>query len=508
MKGLKPTVYKALRVLSPSQIQEIHKVTMMLLEKVGVIFEEEKALELFGNAGAKVTNEVVRLPTELVESLLKRCPSKVTLYARDQKKSVHLGVNRVHYTNGYGTTFVKDLETGKIREARLEDLRNFTILGDCLDNVHYIITQVIPQDVPAEVADVYQALTLLKGTEKHVGLSVTKSTYLDQVIEMGRLASGVDGTNGGKEKFVFSLGTVPISPLRFSRDGTIRLLKLPQEGIVTRIVSGATSGATSPISLAGTLAVQNAEIIAGICLVQIVNPRNPTICGTFAGPMDMLRGKQLWAAPESAILNAATAQLCRFYGIPFGYGTGGVADSAALDIQAGIEKTYTLLYTALSGVDVIHDAIGGLLGTAMVSSYEQMLLDDEICNMVNRGLQGIAVNPETLALDLITEVGHHGNYLSTEHTFRHFRNELFLPRFLDRRSFNERREEELKVLDTARLRAKEILATHRPKRFPPEVEEKMDQVLKGVLKNLGIEVSALPNFSEEIEKKGTKLHFK
>jgi len=328
-----------------------------------------------------------------------------------------------------------------------------------------------------------------------VGLSVTKSTYLDQVIEIGKLASGMDRAKGGKEKFVFSLGTVPISPLRFSRDGTIRLLKLPQEGIVTRIVSGATNGATSPVSLAGTLAVQNAEIIAGICLVQIVNPGNPTIYGTHASPMDMLRGKQLLAAPESAILNAATAQLCRFYGIPFGYGTGGVADSAALDIQAGIEKTYTLLYTALSGVDVIHDAIGGLLGTAMLSSYEQMLLDDEICNMVNRGLKGMTVNPETLALDLIAEVGHHGNYLATEHTFRHFREELFLPKFFDRRSFNERRERELQILEMARLQAKEILATHRPKPFPPDVEEKMDQVLQGVLKNLIIEAPPLPNFS-------------
>jgi trimethylamine--corrinoid protein Co-methyltransferase len=315
------------------------------------------------------------------------------------------------------------------------------------------------------------------------------------VIERGKLASGVDGAKGGKEKFVFSLGTVPISPLRFSQDGTVRLLKLAQEGIVTRIVSGVTSGATSPVSLAGTLTIKNAEIIAGICLVQIVNPGNPIIYGTFAGPMDMLRGKQILAAPESAILNAATAQLCRFYGIPFGYGTGGAADSAALDIQAGIEKTYTLLYTTLSGVDVIHLGIGGLLSKAMVSSYEQMLLDDEICNMVNRVLQGIAVSPETLALDLIAEVGHHGNYLSTEHTFCYFKNELFLPKFLDRRGFNERGEGELEVLERARLQAKEILATHRPKPFLPDVEEKMDQVLQGVLKNLIIEAPPLPNFS-------------
>ena len=142
---------------------------------------------------------------------------------------------------------------------------------------------------------------------------------------------------------------------------------------------------------------------------------------------------------------------------------------------------------------MIHDAFGGLLGTAMLSSYEQMLLDDEICNMVNRGLKGMTVSPETLALDLIAEVGHHGNYLATEHTFRHFREELFLPKFFDRRSFNERGERELQILEMARLQAKEILATHRPKPFLPDVQGKMDKVLEGVLKGLNVDGLALSN---------------
>ena len=484
MKGTKLGIYNGVKVLSPSQVREIHKASMTILEKVGVVFEEEKALELFRDAGAKVSNDAVRFSPEMVESLLKRCPSRVTLYAKDPKKSVRLGENRVHYTNGYGTTFVKDLETGKIREARLEDLNHFTRLSDYLDNVHYILTQVIPQDVPTEAADVYQAWMLLKSTEKHVGLSVTKSTYLDQVIELGKLASGIKRQGKEKRHFVFSLGTTPVSPLRFSRDGTLRLLKLPREGIATRVVSGATGGATSPVSLAGTLVVQNAEILAGICLTQIVNPGNPVLYGTFAAPMDMLKGKQVLGSPESAIINAATAQLCRFYRIPFGYGTGGVADSAVPDMQAGIEKAYTLLYTALSGVDVIHDAVGGLLSTAMVSSYEQMLLDDEICNMVNRGLRGVGMNSEGLALDVISDVGHHGNYLSTDHTLRNFRSELFLPSVLDRQGPGEEKEEGSEILGKAGLRAKEILATHHPRPLSPEVEEKMDQVLEEVLKDL------------------------
>ena len=500
MNGVKLSIHSISKVLTPSQLREIHKATTTILETVGVVFEEEKALELFRNAGARVNDTVVRLSPEMVEELIKRCPYKITLHAKNPKKSVLLGRNRVHYTNGYGTTFVKDLETGKIREARLDDLRDFTRLGDSLDNVHYICTQVIPQDVPTEAADVHQALTLLKYTEKHVGLSVTKGTYLDQVIQIGRLASGMDPEGEKKGNFAFSLGAVPITPLRYSKDGVGRILKLAKEEIVTRIASGATNGATSPVSLSGTLAVQNAEVIAGICLVQIVNPGCPVIYGTFAGPLDMLRGKQLWAAPESSIMNAATAQLCRFYKIPFGYGTGGVADSAESDIQAGIEKTYTLLYTALSGVDVIHDAIGGLLGTAMISSYEQMLIDHEICNMVNRGLKGVLVNADTLALDVITEAGHHGNYLSSEHTYRHFKKELFLPEFLDHRSFKEKNEGESEVLQTAHRRVKRILEEHQPRPLRPEVEEKMDNILKHVLKEIGVDGLACAQLSERDRK--------
>jgi len=484
MSGIKPAVHAILKVLSPSQVREIHKATMEILERVGVAFEEEEALDLFGRAGAKVQNEVVRLPSQMVEELLRRCPPRVTLHAKDPSKSVRLGANAVHYTNGYGTTFVRDLDTGRVRQARLDDLERFTRLSDSLDNVHYILTQVIPQDVPAEAADVYQAWTLLKTARKHVGLSVSKSTYLEEVVEMGKLASGMGDPKKKGGGFVFSLGTTPVSPLRYSKDGTLRLLRLPRDGIVTRIVSGATCGATSPVSLAGTLAVQNAEILAGICLVQLVRPGNPVLYGTFAAPMDMLKGKQVLGSPEGAILSAATAQLCRFYHIPFGYGTGGIADSSMTDIQTGIEKTYTVLYGALAGVDVIHDAVGGLLSTAMVSSYEQMVIDDELCNMINRGLRGIGVDPESLALDVIAEVGQRGNYLSTEHTLRRFREELFLPSLFDRRGFGERGEEGLEILEKARSKVRGMLA--RPCKSPirPETEEGMDRILQGVLADI------------------------
>jgi trimethylamine--corrinoid protein Co-methyltransferase len=131
-------MHNLLKLLSSSQVRKIHEASMAILEKVGVVFEEERALELFGNAGASVNNEVVRLSSGMVEDLLKKCPSRVTLHAKDPLKSVRLGANRVHYTNGYGTTFVKDLDTGKLREARLKDLEHFTHLADSLGNVHYI----------------------------------------------------------------------------------------------------------------------------------------------------------------------------------------------------------------------------------------------------------------------------------------------------------------------------------------------------------------------------------
>ncbi len=481
---MKPTeigIQQKVNLLSRKDLLEIHRATLRVMKEGGVVFQHEKAVELLERAGATVTGQIVRFPEEMVEKTIRAVPGKLTLRSRNPEKDVHLGGDSLYYTNGYGATFVRDLETGRIREARLGDLVNFTRLADYLNNVHYVLTQVIPQDIPPDVVDVLQTAEMLRHTEKHVGLSIARATFIDEVIQIGRQASGLH-EGEGCQNGVFSLGAVSLSPLMYSWDGCHRLMRMAQEEVVTRITSIPISGGTSPVTLAGTLVQANAEVLAGICLVQVISPGNPILYGFSGGPMDMIRGKQMGGSPEAALMNAAVAQLCDLYEIPFGYGTGGITDSSSSDQQCGFERAYTILYGALSGVNVVHHGAGGLLGGAMVSAYEDMVIANEICNMVNMGARGIRVTDDTLAVDLIKDVGPGGSFLDTDHTNTYFRDEIFLSNLLDRRAHDERDGGEPSILLVkAKELAKQVLANHRVPGFSPEVEKKIQTIVDGVL---------------------------
>ena len=274
---------------------------------------------------------------------------------------------------------------------------------------------------------------------------------------------------------MFSMGGCPTTPLVYTEEVCSRLLTAVRKGIPFLIVSGAMAGGTAPVTLAGTLAVQNAEILAGVTLAQLVRPGAPLIYGTFSGGMDMQTGSFVMGGAELALMQAATSQLCDFYRIPFGYGSGGWTDAREPNIQAGLEKACTLLSTALSGVEVIHSAHGGMLGGAEVADYVQVMIDDELCNMVNRYLQGIEVNTETLALDLIKKVGPGGQFLDEEHTARFIRKDHFLPRLLERMTDDMKRDG---ILARAQKEAQEILDNHKPNALSREASEEMDALVE------------------------------
>jgi len=471
---------EGIKVLSEANVVAIQEATLKILEEVGVIFDDEEIQELFMRKGAIVNGSTVKIPSEMVKESIERCPSNVILRARNPERSVRLGKGKVHYTNGFGATFVLDLNSGKYRKAQLKDLENFTRISDYLENVHYCLKAVIPQDISPHLADLCAASVLLKNTDKHVHISIDIVENVDKItdgiISMADIAAS---NNENSEKPIFSLGCCPTTPLRYTRDATVKLVKAVKKNIPFLVVSGATAGSTAPVTLAGTLVVQNAEVLAGIVLTQLINPGTPIIYGSFSSATEMHSGKQMLGCPEAALLNAATAQLCKSYKIPFGYGTGGIADSCILDVQAGFEKMLTVLFSSLAGVEVIHDGVSGLLGTAMVASYEQLVIDNEICNMINRGLSGITVNQETLALDLIKEVGPGGEYITTDHTLQNFRKEFCLSRVSDKTSVGKWLEHGGKeIVENARQEVKQILETHKPSKLDKNIEAAINKVLK------------------------------
>jgi trimethylamine--corrinoid protein Co-methyltransferase len=425
LAGTKPLDGRTAQVLAQPDLEAIHETSLRVLEEIGVAFKDEQSLNIFCKSrGAAVDSSRVRLRRHLVEWAISEAPGKFTLRARNPAYDLPLGEGRVYYTSAFGATFVCNAEKRSYHEASLHDLAAYVRLADKLENVHYVLTPVIPQDIPPAIAEIYAAAIQFNSTEKHVGIGVPDSRYVDELWEMGNLvaeAAGVDGP-------IYSLGATVNSPLTYSGGMLPKMVHAARHNVPLRIVSGALAGATAPVTLAGALALQNAEILAGITLCQLVNPACPIIYGTFVGAADMRSGKWSAAGPETSLVTSASAQLCRLYDIPFGYGTGGVTDSRVPDVRAGLDKALTNLGAALCGVQVIHNGVSGLMAGGMAISFEQFIIDNEIARWIDRFLRGIEVNQDTLAFEIIQAVGPGGQYLDQEHTVKRFRQEHLISR--------------------------------------------------------------------------------
>ncbi len=476
MAHLGPLAGRGTRVLSESELDAVHETTLRILSQVGVRFDDAEAISILSKAGStEIDGSVVRMKPDLVEQTIRSAPAQITLHARNPRHTKQLGEGQTYFTSGFGATFVCDSEQRVYRDAKLDDVRKYLWLADALPNVDYVLMPFVPQDLPPESAELFAIALQFNCTEKHIGLSTPGSGQLDEIIAMGRRIADDLGVPGP----LFSFGCTVNSPLTYSRDILPKLIKSARAGIPLRIVSGALAGATAPVTLAGALAMQNAEVLAGMTLCQIVNPGAPVEYGSFTSAMDMRAGKWAGAGPELALINGATAQLCKRYGIPLGYGTGGVGDSRIPDVRAGYEKAMTMLFAALAGVEVIHNGVSGLLADGMAISLEQLIVDNEMASSVRRLLQGIQVDEGTLAFDVVQAVGPGGQFLEEEHTLKHYRQEHHLSPLLTRSwPLEWPATEGETMLGQARERIKQILAERRTPPLPPETRAYVQGVVE------------------------------
>lgn len=479
MQGIRSSLGQPTQVLTQSDLEAIHETALRILGQVGIELQGEAAPKTFrGKTGVTVEGNRAYFSRQVIEWSIEQAPGEFILHARNPAYDLTLGRDQVLMTSAFGATFVCDSENHVYRKATLDDLADYVLLADKLENVHYVLTPFIPQDIPPGIAEIYAAAVQFNNTEKHVGIGVPTCDYLDHVQEMGTLVAEGTGAAGP----IYSLGATVNSPLVYSAEMLAKMIHAAQHNIPLRIVSGALAGATAPVTLAGALALQNAEVLAGITLCQSVNPGCPVVYGTFVGGMDMRTGKWAAAGPEMSLINAASAQLCRMYEIPFGYGTGGVTDSRVPDVRAGIEKGLTNLGAALCGVEVIHDGVSGLMAGGMAVSFEQFVIDNEIAKWINRFLRGIEVNQDTLAFDVIQAVGPGGQFLDQEHTASHFREEHLISSLMGREYALEWPAAEAEdILFQARRRVRDILTNHRPRELDPEIK----QAIQGILKRIG-----------------------
>jgi len=468
-----------LKFLTNDELYEIHTATMEVLEQIGVRFLSEKALRILENAGAHVDfkRKIARIPEYLVKEALKKAPSRCIVYGRDFKYKMKLEDGRVYFAMLGWVPYVLDLESGRRREGTLSDIELLFKLGDALENIHCLDWAVWPNDIPDPVVHAYGLYMGFKNTTKPLDGYIYGETAAEDNIKMAAVVAG--GEEELKKKPLLITIENPVSPLQHSKELIEGLMVYAKYKQPIVIAPEDQSGTTAPVTLAGLMVQQNAEILSGIVLVELINPGVPVLYGTVSTIADMKSGGIALGAVEAGIINAVTAQLAQYYGIP-SRGTAGTTDSKIPDIQAGIEKAMTLIMAALSGINFIYSFAGALEST-MTISYEQLVIDNELAGMVIRALKGMRIDDEALAVDVIKNVGPGGHYLTQKHTLENFRKEHYIPTIINR----EKRELWEKagskdMREIAREKVKKILKEHEPEPLDPDIEKELKDILKEI----------------------------
>lgn len=459
--------------LSQKQVSQIHKATLEVLSNTGVEISNKEAQELLANAGARIEKETNRvyLPAKLIEKSIESAPSEVLLAGREEKNDLLLGGKRVYLGTGGTALNVLDLKNSR-RPSTLEDCRNTAKLVDALDNIHFFVLPVYPNELPKEEVDVNRFYAAMQNTTKHIMGGVYTIDGIRKVIKIAETIAG--GQKKLRERPFISMITCIMSPLKFDATYTELMLEVARQGIPLATPSCPLAGATSPVTLAGTLVQQNAETLAGIVLTQQVNPGAPVLYSAVPTTVDIRTMDFLFGSVEIGLLNAAITQLAQFYNLPI-YSTSGVSDSKIPDVQAGYEKAATAMLCALAGSNYVHDC-AGLIERGMTVSYAQYIIDNEINGMVMRAVRGIDVNKDSIAVDVINKVGPAGNYLSEKHTLKYMRSEFFLSQLSDRQSYHRWKEQgEKDGWQRANEIAEGILANHMPTPVPVEIQRQLAQ---------------------------------
>jgi trimethylamine--corrinoid protein Co-methyltransferase len=477
-KGLPGGQY---RPLTEEQIESICQTTFKVLEEVGVQVNLPEAWEMFKQAGAKVADDstVVKIPQGLAKELLSQAPAEIVLHGREKDGSndLLLGGTRVYMGTGGTALNVQDPGNDDNRPSQLKDIGDMARTVDALENIHFYMLNVFPNDLEGDEVDVNRFGAALNRTTKHIMGGVYTVEGIRAVAEMASTIAG--SPQALSERPFISMVTCTISPLKLDEHYSALTLEAVRNGIPVVLPAEPLCGATAPVTLAGNLVIQNADSLAGIMLTQLAKPGAPAIYGSVASTTDLRDMKYLSGAVEMGLLNAATAQLAQHQKLPY-YATAGMSDSKKLDAQAGYESALTNLMVALAGGNFIHDA-AGFLEFCMTASFDKLVMDNEIIGMVMRAVEGIRVNEQTLAFDLIKEVGPGGHFIASRHTRKFMRQEQYITNLSDRD--NRQTWQDTGALDTkerATKKAREILDRPAEQLIPEAIREKLVRSIPGL----------------------------
>ncbi len=427
-----PKIRPKTELLGKELVEQIIDEAMGLLEKVGLTIDNEEAMEILAAAGMIVErlSGKVRFPRKRIEACLATAPRTIRIYDRSGDKEFLVGEDEIHFDPGSAAISLLDHATGGERRAETRDLIRFYRLVDTLENMDFQSTGLVSADVPHEVADVYRLyLGLLQATKPFV----TGTFRVEGFAPMRDLLAAVRGSEEALEKKPLAIfDACPSPPLKWSKLTAQSLIDAARAGIPSELISMGLTGATSLVTIAGTLVQHVAENLGGCAICQAARPGSPVIFGGSPASFDMRKGTTPMGAMETMMIDSAYGQIAKKLGLPC-HAYMGLSDSKVNDAQAGLESGMGAVIAALSGINVISGP--GMLNFESTQSLEKLVIDDEICGMAKRLIGGIEPREEILALDKFQEFTAEPRFLSLPHTRKWYKMEHRFPRIIDRDTY-------------------------------------------------------------------------
>ena len=453
----------AYQPLTEAELISIYNTALRLLEELGMGEVPDNLAEVLVNAGAKsIPGDRYCFSRAMVEEMTGKAAKTFTLHGRDDERSIEVGGDAVHFGTGGAAVQALDLDTGLYRPSTLEDLHNFTRLQDTLNNVSWFTRCCIATDVedPYDL-DVNTAYALMKNTSKPVATAFTLAEHVDPIVEMFDIVAGGPGEFARKPFLKVHISPV-ISPMRFGEDAVDVTFECIKHNMPLSCITAAQAGATAPATLAGFLAQSLAETLASLVMVNAIKPGHPMVFSNWPLVIDLRTGAFAGGGGEISVLNAASAQLSNWLGLPSGVAAS-MTDAKAIDAQYGAEKAMTSVAAALAGGNLIYES-SGMTASLLGASFEAFILDDEMHSSTYRILRGVEVTEENLGFDAICDaVLGEGHFLGGTHTFEAMERDYFYPSLADRE--NPRTWEDNGALDAwqmANAKAKSVLAEYQP----------------------------------------------
>lgn len=462
-------------LLNREQCEIIHHASLEILRRTGVRILHDGALELLRESEAVVIEDnLVRFPAGLVEWALKQAPSHISLSERGGDRAmVRLEGRSVHFGPGSDCPNYLDPRDGQRRLFTVADVVDCIHVVDALPQLDFVMSMGIPSDLEESKIYRHQFALMLEHTTKPIVFVCDDRADCEAITAMAAAAAG--GMERLRLNPTLLLYSEPTSPLQHSGTATDKLLYMAERGLPIVHSPAPMMGATAPVTMAGGLALGNAEILSSLVMHQLKRPGAPFVYGSGLHHMDMRTAISVYGAPEVQLARIAVTEIGRFYSLPT-WGYAGHSDSCVMDEQAAADAAFSVLVALLVGSNLVHDV--GYLEAGLTTSPEMIVLTVELISMMRRFMDGFPLDAEALALEEIHKVGPGGHFLSQKHTRRHFR-EFWEPTLWNRRRVGEWVAAGGKRLgDLLRERTTSLIETHQPAPLPDSVRQEIQYILR------------------------------